>query len=249
MGVLLHSLLWYRNSSQFCLGPSDWRCNLRGLAQRCSAGDWDGPVLQWKAASDLLLPSLASSWEAGWRHRGERAVERWKTGQRFPSAGGMACAVGGLRAWPLQGRWFCGGMLGFARRCFCICSCGVAWLRCGCSCCFGVFFPSSSECVLWPLPTLVLPVKEGMSCECGLERGKVCSCDELLKELVLPSTKKVLSSHSQVLLFFCGAGHSQRSHFGGLDYAMSCGERQGIWDFVESTEQSTRVTWRWQTWE
>lgn len=78
MGVLLHSLFWYLNSFQFCLGPSDWRCNLRGLAQCCAAGDWRGPVLLWKAASDLLLPSLASSWEAaeGTGERGRGRGER-----------------------------------------------------------------------------------------------------------------------------------------------------------------------------
>lgn len=34
------------------------------------------------------------------------------------------------------------------------------------------------------------------------ERSKVFSCDELLKELVLPFSKRVLLSHSKVLLLF-----------------------------------------------
>lgn len=34
----------------------------------------------------------------------------------FQQQQGWACALGGLRAWPFQGGWFRGGMLGFARK-------------------------------------------------------------------------------------------------------------------------------------
>lgn len=43
---------------------------------------------------------------------------------------------------------------------------------------------------------------EDVSCACGQERGEVC-CDELIKQVVLPSSK-MLPLCSKVLLFFVG---------------------------------------------
>ena len=82
------------------------------------------------------------------------------------------------------------------------------------------------------MPALVLPAKVG-AVSVG-ERGKVCSCDELLKELVLTFSKKILPSHGEVLHFCCGAARSQGSNVGGLDCVVSCGE--GPRGFVEVTE-------------
>lgn len=164
-----------------------------------------------KAASDPLLPSLTPFWEAAWSHRGQgsREVDGW--GEILQQKGWPVLLLGHRPGLP-RGDGSAVECLVVPGNVFVFVVVMWDWLFVVGCWCLPFFFlsfgrgggPTSFVCFFLWMHVLTFAYlgtsSEDVSCECGQERGEVC-CDELIKQVVLPSSK-MLPLRSKVLLVF-----------------------------------------------